>query len=135
MPQIPFLDRVLQLPVVLQRRVGAVQTVQKPEIPPCSSSTFTCPLCALTGAGDGPDSAEIREVSARVLGQGSCPSLCNDRCQMVETVQKTVESPQLVVLLDWGVDVPVLATSRGCRGSAVAVHRLVWQLIMAMMSS
>ena len=44
-PQIPFLDRVLQLPVVLQRRVRAVQTVQKPEIPPCSSSTlFTCPL-------------------------------------------------------------------------------------------
>ena len=44
-PQFPFLDRVLQLPVVLQRRVRAVQTVQKLEIPPCSSSTlFTCPL-------------------------------------------------------------------------------------------
>ena len=40
--------------------------------------------------------------------------------------QKTVKSPQLVLLLDKGVDVPVLATSRGCRGSAVAVHRLVW---------
>ena len=63
-----------------------------------------------------------------------CPSLCNDRCRMVETVQKTVESSQLVLLLDQGVDVPVLAKSRGCRGSAVAVHRLVWQLIMAMMS-
>ena len=64
-----------------------------------------------------------------------CPSLCNDRCRMVETVQKTVESPQLVLLLDKVVDVLVLATSRGCRGSAVAVHRLVCQLIMAMMTS
>ena len=33
------LDRVLQIPVVLQKRVRAVQTVQKPEIPTCSSST------------------------------------------------------------------------------------------------
>ena len=53
----------------------------------------------------------------------------------VQTVQKTVESPQLVLLLDKVVDVPLLATSWGCRGSAVAVHRLVCQLIMAMMSS
>ena len=44
-PEFPFLDRVLQLPVVLQRRLRAVQTVQKLELPPCSSSTlFTCPL-------------------------------------------------------------------------------------------
>ena len=64
-----------------------------------------------------------------------CPSLCNDRCRMVETVQKTVECPQLVLLLDKVVDVPVLATSWGSRGSAAAVHRLVCQLIMAMMSS
>ena len=64
-----------------------------------------------------------------------CRSLCNDRCRTVETVQKTVESPQLVLLLDKVVDVPVLTTSWGCRGSAVAVHRLVCQLIMAMMSS
>ena len=42
-----------------------------------------------------PDSAENREDSACVVGHGSCPSLCNDRCRMVETVQKTVESPQL----------------------------------------
>ena len=54
---------------------------------------------------------------------------------MVETVQKTVESLQLVLLLDNFVDVPVFATSWGCRGSAAAVHRLVCQLIMAMMSS
>ena len=60
---------------------------------------------------------------------------CNGRCRMVETVLKTVESPQLVLLLDEVVDVPLLATSWGSRGSAVAVHRPVCQLIMAMMSS
>ena len=64
-----------------------------------------------------------------------CPSFFNDRCWMVETVQKTVESRQLVLLLDKVVDVPVLATSWGCRGSAAAVPRLVCQLIMSMMSS
>ena len=70
-PQFPFLDRVLQLPVVLQRRVRAVQTVQKLELPPCSSSTlFTCPLLCVDSAGDGPDSAENREDSACVLGHG-----------------------------------------------------------------
>ena len=36
-PQIPSLDRVLQIPVVLQRRARTVQTVQKPEIPQRSS--------------------------------------------------------------------------------------------------
>ena len=41
-PQIPFLDRVLQHPVVLQRRVRTVQTVQMPEIPQCSSSMVVC---------------------------------------------------------------------------------------------
>ena len=89
--------------------------------------------CALTGAGDDPDSAENREVSARVLGQGClarCDArqgvvqtaqktvkiphafldmvlarrCCNDRCRMVETVQKTVESPQLVLPLSVSVD-------------------------------
>ena len=80
-PQFPFLDRALQIPVVLQRRVRAVQTVQNPEIPPCSSSTlFTCPL------------------------------LCVDRCRMSRQCRK-LESPQLVLLLDKVVDVPVLATS------------------------
>ena len=82
--------------------------------------------CALTGAGDGPDSAEIRKVSVRVLGQG-CLVRCDarqevvqtvqktvkiphafldmvvDRCWMVETVQKTVESPQLVLPLSVSV--------------------------------
>ena len=63
-----------------------------------------------------------------------CPSLCNDRCRIVETVQKTVESRSWCCL-DKVVDVPVLATSWSSRGSAVAVHQLVCQLIMAMMSS
>ena len=30
------------------------------------------------------------------------PSLCNDRCRMVETVQQTVESLQLVLALGQG---------------------------------
>ena len=64
-----------------------------------------------------------------------CPSLCNDKRRMVETVQQTVEAPQLVLLLDKVVDVFLLVTSLCSRSSAVAVHRLVCQLIMAMMSS
>ena len=75
------------------------------------------------------------EFPPAFLDMVHCPSLCNDRCRVVETVQKTVDSPQLVPLLDKVVDVPVLATSWGSRGSAAAVPRLVCQLIMATMSS
>ena len=124
MPQIPFLDRVLQLPVfVLQRRVRGVQTVQKPEIPQCSSSTLsTCPLlCVDRCRRWSRQCRKHREDSARVFWTRFMPSLCNDRCRKVVTVQKTVESPWLVLLLDQVVDVPVLATSWVCRGSAVAV--------------
>ena len=78
-----------------------------------------------TGASAGPDSAENVEIPHAFLDMVHCPSLCNDRCQVVETVQKTVDSPQLMPLLDKVVDVPVLATSWGSRGSAVAVHRVV----------
>ena len=46
----------------------------------------------MTGAGDGPDSAENREVSARVLGQG-CLARCDARQGFVQTVQKTVKIP------------------------------------------
>ena len=106
-PQFPFFDRLLSLPVVLQRRVRAVQTVQKLETPPCSSlSLFTCPLLCVDRCRRWSRQCRKREVSARVLGHGSCPSLCNDRCRTVETVQRTVESPQLVLLLDKAVDVP-----------------------------
>ena len=55
------------------------------------------------------------------------------RCYADKVLIETVQ--QLVLLLDMVVDVPVLVTSWGCRGSAVAVHRQVCQLIMAMMSS
>ena len=72
-----------------------------------------------------PDSVENREVSARVLGLGFMPVVMQRQVPDVERVQKTVESPQLVLLLVKVVDVPVLATSWGCRGSTVAVHRLV----------
>ena len=107
-----------------------VQTVQKiVKFPPAFLDKVVLPV-VMQDRGC-PDSAENRKDSARVLARGSCPSLCNDRCRMV---QKTVESPQLVLLLDMVVDVPVLATSWGSRGSAVAVPRLVCQLIMAMMT-
>ena len=89
----------------------------------------------MTGACAGPDSAENREVSARVLGLGSLPVVVQRLVLDVETVQQTVEASQLVLLLVKVVDVPVLAPSWGSRGSAVAGHRLVCQLIMAMMSS
>ena len=80
---------MLQIPVVTQSRVPAVQTVQKPEIPQRSSWTvpktvevpqlqlvqfFHTPVVLVTtGACAGPDSAEIRGVSARVIGLGSLP--------------------------------------------------------------
>ena len=54
--------------------------------------------CALTGAGDGPDSAENREVSARVLGQG-CLTRCDARQGVVQTVQKTVKFPKVCELV------------------------------------
>ena len=69
-----------------------------------------------TGACAGPDSAENVKIPHAFLDMVHCPSLCKDRCWIVETVQKTVDSLQLVPLLDKVVDVPVLATSWGSRG-------------------
>ena len=162
---------MLQIPVVLQRRVRTEQTVQKPEMPQRSSwsgrsrarcyaatvawgwtvpKTVEVPQLPLvqflvvidtpvvfvtTGACAGPDSAENVKIPHAFLDMVHCPSLCTDRSWIVETVQKTVDYQQLVPLLDKVVDVPLLATSWGSEGSAVAVHRLVCQLIKAMMSS
>ena len=59
-PQFPFLDRVLQLPVVLQRRKAW-----------SSSTLFTCPLLCVRQLPEMVQTvSEMREVSARVLGQG-----------------------------------------------------------------
>ena len=98
-PQFPFLDRVLQLPVVLQRRVRAVQTVKKLELPPCSSSTlFTCPLsCVDRCRRWSRQCRKIVKFPHAFLDMVLARRCCNDRCRMVETVQKTVESPQLVL--------------------------------------
>ena len=52
-----------------------------------------------------------RGVSAHVLGQGCLARRYATTGADVETVQKTVGSPQLVLLLDKVVDVPLLATS------------------------
>ena len=97
MPQIPFLDRVLQLAVVLQRRVRAVQSVQNRRF--------------------------HRAVLRRRL---RVPLLCVDRCRRwSRQCRKLLSFRSWCWLLDKVVDVPVLATSRVCRGSAVAVHRPV----------
>ena len=113
-----------------------LKTLEVPQLPLVQFLVVidTPVVFVMTGACAGPDSAKNVKIPHAFLDM-VCPSLCNDRCGMVETVQKTVDSPQLVPLLDKVVDVPVLATSWGSRGSAVAVHRLVCQLIMALMSS
>ena len=159
-PQIPFLNSVLQLQLCFRGVYAQCKL--------CSSGRFHSAVlrrclrahcCVLTGAGDGPDSAEHREVSARVLGLARCcktggcsdsaenrevsarvlglvhcPSLCNDRCRMVETVQKTVEFPQLVLSWTRLLTCPCLPRHGLVEVPAVAVHRLVCLLIMAMMS-
>ena len=106
------------MPVVMQRQVRGRRLSSR------SGSTLTrwsmSLLCSLVVSSSRTKLLTCRCYADKVL---------------IETVQKTVESPQLVLLLDIVVDVPVLVTSWGCRGSAVAVHRQVCQLIMAMMSS
>ena len=79
--------------------------------------------CALTGAGDGPDSAEIREVSARVIGQG-CLARFDARQGVVQTVQKTVKIPH--AFLDMVVDRcrMVETVQKNCGVSAVGAAPL-----------
>ena len=103
------------------------KTVEVPQLPLVQFLVVidTPVVFVTTGACAGPDSAENVKIPHAFLDMGHCPSLCNDRCRFVETVQKTVDAPQLLPLLDKVVDVPVLATSWGSRGSAAAVHRLV----------
>ena len=78
-PQIPFLDRVLQLQlcfrgVYAQCKLCKSRRFHRAVLRRCLRALS----CALTSAGDGPDSAENREVSARVLGQG-CLARCHAR--------------------------------------------------------
>ena len=73
-PQFPFLDRVLQLQlcfrgVYAQCKLCISWRFHRAVLRRCLRAR----CCALTGAGDGPDSAENREVSARVLGLGFMP--------------------------------------------------------------
>ena len=95
----------------------------------CSSWWLSGPpvVFVTTGACAGPDSAENVKIPHAFLDMVHCPSLCYDRCRFVETVQNTVDSPQLVLLLDKVVDVP--------RVGHVMGPRLVCQLIMAMICS
>ena len=94
----------------------------------------------MTGAGDGPDSAENREVSARVLGQG-CLARCDARQGVVQTVQKTVKIPHAFLDMVHGAGSWTRLLTCPCwpRQGFVEVPQLQfidwwWQLIMAMMS-
>ena len=80
-------------------------------------------VLVMTGACAGPDSADDRARRFAPTGAGWSRQF------------RKLWSPQLVLLLYKVIDVPLWATSWGSRGSAVAVHRLVCQLIMAVMSS
>ena len=87
-PQIPFLDRVLQISVVPQSRVRTVQTVQKPEMPQRSSwsGCSRARWYAATGAWGW-------------------------------TVPKTVEVPQLqLVQFLEVIDKPVVLVTTACAG-------------------
>ena len=71
-PLLQALDKVVGVPVVVQRQVPTVQTVQKTvevvEIHRCGS--WTCPLFSTTGA-HGPDRAEARgDITVADRGQG-----------------------------------------------------------------
>ena len=151
-------DYAAEVPAVLRKRGGASVSVlrQSALTFSCATEASTCSAncakagdstaqffdgcwcarcCALTGDGDCP----VQKMR-RLRSYSSSTSLVHVLVVMqrlvpvVQTVQKTVECPQLVLLLDMVVDVPLLATSWSSRGSAAAVPRLVCQL-MAMMSS
>ena len=81
-PQIPFIDRVVDISAASQRQVRTMQIVQK--------------------TGDSPGA---------VLGSvGTRPLLCNDRLYGADSAE-TVEVPQ-VQYSDWVVDVPAVAVHR-----------------------
>ena len=71
-------------------------------------------------------------VSVRVLGLGSLPVVVQRQVPDGRDSADNCGAPQLVLLLDKVVDVPLLVTSWGSRGSAAAVPRLVCQLIIGM---
>ena len=122
---------------MLQRRVRAVQTVQKLEIHRAVlRRCLRAYCCALTGAGDGPDRAENREVSARVLGLGSMPVVVQ---RQVPDGRDSAENcgvsavgagswTRLLTCPCWPRQ--GLSRFRGCSSSTG-----VWQLIMDMMRS
>ena len=103
-PQIQFINRVLGIPVVPQRQV------------------FTVPNCAEYG--------RLHWCSAwvRLLPR---PSLCNDRCRVVQTVQKTVWRCRCCSLLTrlstsllWRRGISLWSrSSEDDRDSSVTVHR------------
>ena len=91
--QIQIIDRLLLLPVPPQRQV---RTVQETGVPQCSSWVVVC----MPGVYNDKDSAENCGGSAVAVGAVlgtvlTCPLLYYNRCLVVQTVQKTLEVPQL----------------------------------------
>ena len=68
-----------------------LKTVEVPQLPLVQFLVVidTPVVFVLTGACAGPDSAENVKIPHAFLDMVHCPSLCNDRCRVVETVQKT----------------------------------------------
>ena len=79
--QVRLLDQVVSMPVV------AVQTVQPVEIPQLQFlDKFDMPVVVLTVVLVGTCRKLWRYRSCRSSSRNGCPSLCNDRCCLVETV-------------------------------------------------
>ena len=82
MPQIQFIDRVVDFSVVLQRRVPAVQTVQKTgEIPQLQflDKVVDARCCMTTGAGlTEQKTVEVPQLQCSEQG-GRCPCCAGRR--------------------------------------------------------
>ena len=84
-PQIQFIDRVVDLSVVLQRRVPTVQTVQKTgEIPQLQflDKVDDARCCTTTGAGSGQSRNLWRFRSCSALTRWTTSLLCRSSCRL-----------------------------------------------------
>ena len=84
-PQIQFIDRVVDLSVVLQRRVPTVQTVQKTgEIPQLQflDKVDDARCCTTTGAGSGQSRKLWRFRSCSALTRWTTSLLCRSSCRL-----------------------------------------------------
>ena len=120
MPQIQFIARVVDFPVVLQLRVPTVQTVQQTveflQVP-FLGLVLTARCCASTGAWPYVPVITQRQVLSRCDSGGASASVHRQSGGFVvdrdRYMRKTVEIPQVqfldMVFGDCGVDVPVIS--------------------------